>query len=194
MTTTIVLVRHGETDWNREHRFQGHADPPLNEAGRAQARTLAEELSQEPYARVFSSPLRRALETAEILAAGRGLEVETHAGLMEVDVGSWAGLTVSEVEARFPDGYRSWTESRSGWPDGETYDELGRRVVSAVLDLAARNGQATLLGVTHGGPIRAVTAYTRGLPFAAGRAEIDHVVNCGVVRFAVHDGEILPAT
>src|SRR5215211_9126850 len=100
--TTILLARHGETDWNREGRFQGHADPPLNRTGRAQAFDLSRALAAEKLAAMYSSPLRRALETAEIVAASHGLEPVTVDGLREVDVGSWSGLTRAEIEQRFP--------------------------------------------------------------------------------------------
>ena len=89
MPTTIVLVRHGETDWNRENRFQGHADTPLNEAGRAQARELAERFVDEPVAAIRTSPLRRAAETARIIAARLDLEAHPLEALREIDVGSW---------------------------------------------------------------------------------------------------------
>jgi probable phosphoglycerate mutase len=108
--TTIVLVRHGETDWNRENRFQGHADPPRNEAGRAQSREVAEQLVAERVTIVYTSPLQRAHETARILAARLDLDVRVSDALEEVDVGSWSGLTRAEVEARFPDGFRRWVE------------------------------------------------------------------------------------
>ena len=92
MATTIVLVRHGETDWNRNRRFQGQADIVLNETGRAQVRALATELADEPFSIAYTSPLRRAAESAEILGAALGLEVRPCDALMEVDVGSWLSL------------------------------------------------------------------------------------------------------
>ena len=137
MPTTIVLVRHGETDWNRDNRFQGHADPPLNDTGREQARVLATELSTESFAAAYTSPLRRAAETAAILGAALGIDAVPDGSLMEVDVGSWSGLTRTEVEARFPEGFARWLEYGHGWDDGETYDELGARVVSGLADIAA---------------------------------------------------------
>lgn len=190
MATTIVLVRHGETDWNREHRFQGRADVPLNEAGRAQALELAATLAGEEFAAVYSSPLRRALETAEILAAGRDVDVLADEALLEVDVGSWSGLTVDEVARRFPGGHARWLESRAGWDDGETIEELGRRVVAGLLALGRRHPGERLLAVTHGGPIRSVAALLRGLPFEAPRSEVAYVLNCEAVRIAVTDGRI----
>ena len=102
--TTILLARHGETDWNREGRWQGWADAPLNDTGRAQARELAEQLRSTPFDAVYSSDLSRAHETAEIVAAPHGVPVISDAGLREIDVGSWSGLTRAELQERFPDG------------------------------------------------------------------------------------------
>lgn len=191
MVTTIVLVRHGETDWNRERRFQGHADISLNEAGRRQAEALADLLADESFGAVYSSPLRRAVETAEIVTARLGIAFEASDGLMEVDVGSWSGLTTTEVEQQFPDGFSRWTESRSGgWTGGETYDELGARVVAELLAVAERHPGERVLAVTHGGPIRSVLAAAAGLSFDSGRTKIGFVENCAVVRIAIREGVI----
>ncbi|HEY7706180.1 MAG TPA: histidine phosphatase family protein [Gaiellaceae bacterium] len=186
--TLILLARHGETDWNREQRFQGHADPPLNELGRAQARELAERLAPESLAAVYASPLRRAFETAEIVAGHRGLAVRSDEGLSEVDLGSWSGLTRLEVEARFPDGYRRWLEYGLGWTDGESYDELGERVIAALAGIARAHDDVAALAVTHGGPIRSAVARAHGLSFAEARRALAIVENCGVVRLAI-DGD-----
>lgn len=191
MATTIVLVRHGETDWNRERRFQGHADVPLNDAGRAQVRALAADLADETFSAAYTSPLRRAAESAEILTAAFGLEVRPCEALKEVHVGSWSGLTVPEVASRFPDGHRRWAGSGAGgWDDGETYDELGRRVVEGLRRIGKAHPDANVLAVTHGGPIRSIGAAIRGLPFEASRNEVKFVQNCEVVRVTVRDGII----
>ena len=190
MPTTIVLVRHGETDWNRDNRFQGHADPPLNDTGRAQARTLAKELRGETFAALYTSPLRRASETASILGSQLGLEPHAEASLMEVDVGSWSGLTRSEVEARFPVGFARWLEYGHGWEDGETYDELGGRVVAGLSILGARHADEVVVAVTHGGPIRSALAAAEEVPFEEARRSIHVLGNCAVVRIAVRDGKL----
>jgi broad specificity phosphatase PhoE len=183
--TLIVLARHGETDWNRENRFQGHADPPLNENGRAQARDLAERLAPEPLAAVYSSPLRRAFQTAEIVAGQRGQPVRSEDGLREVDLGSWSGLTRLEVEARFPDGYRRWLEYGHGWTDGESYDELGERVVETLASIAGAHDGVAALVVTHGGPIRSAVARASGISFGEARRALTIVENCSVVRLSI---------
>jgi broad specificity phosphatase PhoE len=186
VTTTIVLVRHGETDWNRERRYQGHADTPLNEAGRAQARELAETLRSEDVSAVYTSPLRRASETARIVAGRLGLEARELEPLREIDVGDWQGLTVDEVRTRFPE--RADVAWHSGWPNGETHDELAARVVPALLELGRRHTGDRVLGVTHAGPIRAALSAATGLSHEESRARIGHLTNCAVFRFAVRDG------
>ncbi|HEU0246846.1 MAG TPA: histidine phosphatase family protein [Gaiellaceae bacterium] len=190
MPTTLVLVRHGETDWNRENRFQGHADIPLNEAGRAQARDLVLELGDEGFQAMYSSPLLRAYETAAILAESLDFEVERADDLMEVDVGSWTGLTRVEVETRFPQGFRRWLDYGHGWDDGETYDELGIRVVSSLQRIATAHPEATILAVTHGGPIRSALAAAARVEFGEARRSIHVIGNCAVVRLAVRDGKL----
>jgi broad specificity phosphatase PhoE len=188
--TTILLARHGETDWNRQGRFQGHADPPLNETGRAQAAELAAELEGVGLAAVYSSPLGRALETAQLVAAEHGLEPVAVDALREVDVGSWEGLTRAEVEARFPEQLARWLDYDQGWEDGESYEEMGRRVVAALLELAAAHEGERILAVTHGGPIRAAFAFAGGTSHADARQLGPTIGNVFLTEFAV-EGEAL---
>jgi probable phosphoglycerate mutase len=190
VATTIVLVRHGETDWNRDNRFQGHADPPLNDNGRAQARALATELRPLGFAVAYTSPLRRAAETAAILAEELHLEARPDESLKEVDVGSWSGLTRTEVEERFPQGFARWLEYGHGWDDGETYDELGSRVVSGLIRIAREHDGEQVLAVTHGGPIRSALAAAERVSFDEARRSIHVIGNCAIVRLAVRDGKL----
>lgn len=145
--TTILLARHGETDWNRDGRWQGWADPPLNETGREQARELAERLRSTPFDAVYSSDLKRALETAEIVAATHAQTVEIDPDLREIDVGAWSGLTRAEVEAQYPDGDR---------PGAETREQHGARVLAAVERIARAHPGDRVLVVAHGGCLRAL--------------------------------------
>ena len=172
--TTILLARHGETDWNREGRWQGWADPPLNETGRAQARALAEQLRGTPFDAVYSSDLQRAHETAELVAAPHGVPVVADEGLREIDVGSWSGLTRAEIAARFPDGER---------PDGETRDVHGARVLAAVERIARANPERRILVVTHGGTMRALHGHLSDLP-------LHPVENCGVLELHFRDDRL----
>lgn len=188
--TTILLARHGETDWNREGRFQGHADPPLNRTGRAQAVDLSVALMAEQLAAVYSSPLRRALETADVVAASHGLEPVPLDDLREVDVGSWSGLTRAEVEERFPAQFARWLDHGQGWEDGETYEEMGRRAVDALLRVAAAHDGERVLAVTHGGPIRAAFAFADGTTHAEARRLGPRIGNTFVAELAVADGAL----
>jgi broad specificity phosphatase PhoE len=189
--TELILVRHGETDWNRENRFQGRADPPLNALGRRQSAELADALVGEAIARVYTSPLRRASETAGIVADRLGLEVEPLEPLQEIDVGAWSGLTREEVAATFPAEYARWLErAPHGFENGETYEQLAARVVPAIRDLAARHPSETVLVVTHGGPSRVLQAHAAGIDYAEARRRETVLANCAVCRFAVENGDI----
>lgn len=189
--TELILARHGETDWNRENRFQGHADPPLNALGRDQSAELADTLAGEALARVYTSPLRRAAETAEIVARRLGLEVVPLEPLREIDVGAWSGLTRDEVAARFPESYARWLDHGPlGYEDGETYEQLEARVVPAIRGLAERHPSETILVVTHGGPSRVIQAHAAGIDYAEARRRETVLANCAVCRFAVESGDI----
>jgi probable phosphoglycerate mutase len=172
MPTRIILARHGETDWNRERRWQGHSDRPLNDTGRDQARALAAELSGEPVSAVYSSDLLRAYETARVVAEQFGLDVVTVSGLRERRFGSWEGLEDVEVERRFP-GVRSP-------PDGETREDMARRVLESLEVIATSHPGRTVLVVSHGGPIRAVLRH-HSHPLCD-----EPLGNCSVVDLEVH--------
>lgn len=173
--TTLLLARHGETDWNREGRWQGWADPPLNDTGRSQARQLAEELRSIPFDAVFSSDLRRAHETAEILAAPHGVPVVADPGLREIDIGSWSGLTRAEITERFPDGVRQ---------DGETHEQHGARVREAVVRIARAHLGGRILLVGHGGTIRSIHDVISHLPYHP-------VPNCHVLEVHFLDDRLI---
>jgi broad specificity phosphatase PhoE len=167
--TINLLARHGESDWNASHRWQGHADRPLTERGREQARALAERLEHVELDAVYSSDLRRAVDTATAVARGQDLAVVELAELREVDVGSWSGLTRAGAEERFPEGVARWREGFPGWDDGESYEEMAERVVGAVLGIAQAHEGERVLIVSHGGPIRALHAVALGLDVHAYR-------------------------
>ena len=146
--TTLLLVRHGETDWNRDGRWQGGSDTSLNDLGREQACSLAAELDGD-IAAVYSSDLARARETAEIVAETLGLEVQVDARLRERGFGSWEGLTTPEIENRFGDSHRRWRAGEgAGADDAETFEDFSARVNGFLADVlrlhpAARFGSST---------------------------------------------------
>ncbi len=146
----LLLVRHGETDWNRDGRVQGQTDTPLNAAGRAQAHLLAADLSSTPLVAVYASDLARARVTADTVAALHGLVVETDVDLREKNFGTWEGLTAGEIEERFP------AAARRRFGDGETTEEVATRAIRAVDRIRARHPTGTVLVVSHGGTLRAI--------------------------------------
>jgi broad specificity phosphatase PhoE len=188
--TTILLARHGESDWNRDQRWQGHADRPLTDLGRSQAQSLAERLADIDLDAIYSSDLTRARETAEIVARPRGLDVTTIPALREVDVGSWSGLTRAEAEQRYPEGYRRWLAGEEGWDDGETYKQLGDRVVDAIREIAAAHPGNRVLVLAHGGSIRAVHAAALGVDIHAYRRLRPVEPNATLSAVCLEDGRL----
>lgn len=171
MTNRLLLVRHGVTTWNREGRFQGHLDPPLDPIGVEQARLLGARLAaDEPGPmRIVTSPLSRASATANLLAealdaAGSSVERAGHEGLMEIGQGDWSGRTHAEIARDEPERYAAW---RAGGgqvtpPGGETLDAAQQRIVAALDDLIG-DGDATLCLVSHGGILRLAAGRLLGL-------------------------------
>lgn len=153
----VVLWRHGRTAWNVGGRFQGQLDPPLDEVGVAQAARSAAVLAEMRPCVLVSSDLQRARSTAAALASAAGLAVAEDAGLREIALGTWQGLTRPQVQEQFPEEYAAWLageDVRRG--HGETYAEVGRRC-SAVLRASLESVPAggVLVAVVHGGTARA---------------------------------------
>jgi broad specificity phosphatase PhoE len=188
--TTIFLARHGESDWNVEKRFQGHSDRPLTERGRKQAHALADLVASEKIDAVYTSPLSRAQETAEIVAARAGLEPVALAELREVDTGSWSGLSRADVEARFPEGFSRWRSGGSGWEDGETYEQMAERVIGALRTIAEDHPDGRVLVISHGGPIRAIHAAADGVAIDDYRRLKPVEPNARLSAVAVENGRV----
>lgn len=150
--TCIVLIRHGQTEWNRVERFRGRADIPLNETGLSQADATGKRVAAEwRPAAVYSSPLSRAVKTAEAVAERTDLTVSTHPGLLDIDYGEWQGLTPEEAQERWPKQIEAWFTSpgEARIPGGETLEDLRRRVMPAVKELADRHAGQTIALVGH---------------------------------------------
>ena len=156
--TELLLVRHGETDWNAAGRLQGHTDRPLSDWGRDQARRLAEELAGEDFDAIYSSDLARARETAEIVGAGLGLPVTLDPDLREKDWGTWEGLTSTE---------RVGVELV-----GESTAQHQKRMLAALERIAESHPNGRVIVVTHGGSMRRVQTEVLGFAMPV-------VENCG---------------
>ena len=165
--TTLLLVRHGETDWNAEGKLQGHTDRPLNDFGRRQANTLADRLAGEEIAAIYSSDLARAKETAEIVGARVGVPVVVDPDLREKNWGTWEGLTGDE---------RAKVEF-----EGESTEEHRDRTMRAIARIVEHHPGERVVVVTHGGSVRRVQAAVSGFALPV-------IENCSVWAVAHEDG------
>jgi len=189
--TTLLLVRHGETDWNRDGRWQGHSDTQLNELGREQAARVADDLDEVDV--VYASDLARARETAEIVAERLGLDVHVDERLRERGFGAWEGKTRAEIEAEFADAHARWLAGEGpGADDAEAFETFGARVNDFLQDVLRRHPDETVLIVSHGGAIRVIHALAQGLDYVRDHRSIPGVPNCTVSRYAARDGKLTP--
>jgi glucosyl-3-phosphoglycerate phosphatase len=190
--TTLLLVRHGETDWNRDGRWQGGSDTHLNDVGRDQASSLAASLDGTVDA-VYSSDLARARETAEILAAKLGLRVQLDERLRERAFGAWEGLTTAEIEERFAEAHERWRAGEGpGAADAEPFDAFADRITAFLDDVLEQHPDDEVLVVAHGGSIRVIHALARGLDYVRDHRLIPGVPNCVVTRYGVKEGKLAP--
>jgi probable phosphoglycerate mutase len=193
-STHIVLIRHGETAWNAERRLQGHIDIALNAEGERQAEALAAALAGEHLDAVVASDLRRAFQTAEAVAATRGLQVTIDPALRERCFGGFEGLLYAEIEQRFPLEFAAWqardidADMPAGASTAETFRQFYTRAVGAILGLAAAHpGQAIAL-VAHGGVLECAYRAALALPLETPRTF--PVLNASINRFTVDKGKL----
>jgi len=180
--TRITLVRHGETEWNREGRLQGSQDIPLSEAGLRQAERIAQRLKHEPYHRVYSSTLQRAHKTAERIAQAIGVPHHVHDQLHERPYGEVEGMTRDEILARYPD---FWAQDAppAPVPGLETLEQLRERARKAVQEIADRHPGENLLIVSHGGTIN---AFLHAISSGAYGTGINRLGNTSLTETTVH--------
>ena len=166
MSLRLLLLRHGETAWNRERRYQGWTDTPLSAEGLLQAEAAARELKEHAFAAVYASPLRRARDTAVAIAAPHGLEVETDPAFKELAFGQWEGLTLDEARAGFPSVYDGWarTPHLISPPGGESLAQARERVLAGLERLRAGHPDEIVCLVAHGIPVRILVLEVLGLP------------------------------
>ncbi len=188
--TTILLVRHGETDWNAEGRIQGQTNSSLNERGRGQAEALAQQLAGERIDALYASDLDRARETAEILALRLDLPVVLDPDLRERNFGSWEGRTVAELEEESPGAWARWRDGNEGEGDVEDHVALAGRIRNAISRLAAAHPGGRILLVTHGGAMRVILMDADGVPYPEGRQVFGRIANCDLSRIAVENGTL----
>lgn len=161
----VIFVRHGETAWNSAKKYQGHSDIPLNEKGLQQAKMVAQRLTGEAISAVYSSDLRRAVQTAELIAGQHSLQTVALQELREVNFGLWEGLSYEEIMATWPE-VLSAIYARPGAdriPGGESFYEVKERVARGLSRCIADHDQETIVIVSHGGTMRVLLCHALGL-------------------------------
>jgi len=188
--TELILIRHGETDWNLQHRFQGQIDVPLNARGLAQAQRLAERLRREAIDAMACSDLARARQTADPAASTLSLAPETLPTLREQGFGVLEGLALPEILERYPREWEQWRRHDPDYalPGGENVRSFHDRVVAAVHALAARHRGRRVAVVTHGGALDMVYRTALDLPLHGPRT--CPIPNAGLNRVRVAEGRI----
>ncbi|HKQ60541.1 MAG TPA: histidine phosphatase family protein [Candidatus Polarisedimenticolaceae bacterium] len=189
MTARLLLVRHGATVLAAEDRFAGSIDAPLSEEGRDQARALGKRLAGEPLAAVYSSPSSRAVETARLVVAGRGLEPVVVPELREIAHGRWEGSSREEVRAAWPEEYARWSHDPFTFaPEGgETGLAVLARALPALLAIVARHPEATTLVVSHKATLRLLVGHFLGVELHGYRDKLDQSP-CGLSVLEMRDG------
>lgn len=170
IATRLCVIRHGETDWNATGILQGWTDVPLNDKGCAQARALADELACAGFTEVCTSPLRRCLETARIIADAWGLEGPlVYEGLKERHFGTYQGMAKAELAILHPDLYEEIVRRNpaSHFDAGESMDQFADRILGALHEIARHGAGRSTLVITHGWAIDVITRAARGLPRTA---------------------------
>ncbi len=194
MSTTIVLIRHGETPWNAERRLQGHIDIPLSDTGLQQAAAVGQALAGEPLAAILSSDLRRAQQTAQAVADLHGLPVQTDALLRERCYGVFEGLLYADIAARYPHEYAQWQSRQidavmpSGEREAESFRQFYARANAAIARWAAHCDGQTIAIVAHGGVLEC--AYRAAVGMTLGSPRDFPVINASVNRLSYADGKL----
>jgi probable phosphoglycerate mutase len=188
--TEFIFIRHGETDWNRQQRFQGQIDVPLNAAGQAQAERLAARLADTPADALFASDLQRAMQTAAALERQWKLPTRSVPALREQSFGVLEGLEVAAVPDLHPDLWARWLTHQADFalPGGESLRQFHDRVIDAVQRLAASHAGQRLAVVTHGGVLDMLWRNAQRLPLD-GRRDCA-IPNTGINRMHWHDGAL----
>lgn len=188
--TELVLIRHGETDMNRELRFQGHVNVGLNAVGHEQARRLGARMAGERADAVYVSDLLRACQTADPIAGGLAIPYVTESGLREQHFGRVDGMRVADIQRDHPEAWAGWMrfEPDFAMPEGESTRSFHARVMDAVQRLVARHPDQTVVVVTHGGVLDMIWRTARSLGLDGPRQS--DIPNAGLNRIRVRDGAI----
>lgn len=186
--TRLILIRHGETDWNVQGRWQGHTDIPLNQNGHEQSRQLANDLKNDHIDAIYTSDLQRARQTARLLSEEKGVAIQVDPRLREINLGVWEGLTRPEIE----ENYLKELEERRidqfnvAAPEGETGAQVQKRSLAAIGDIMSRHPTGSVAIIAHGYTLAVLRAHFTGVPFERVRELIP--ANGEIIELDVRDG------
>lgn len=185
VSTTIYLIRHGETDWNLEHRYQGQKNIPLNATGLKQAHSMAQSLNGKAFSALYSSDLIRAVQTAQEISKKVNLPITTNSALREINQGDWEGLYINDVLASMGDRVRAvynnpYAERR---PGGESIGELAERMYAYLDQLVEKHNQEAIIVVSHGLAIATVLCKVRNMPLEAAIKNIPENTGVEVIEW-----------
>ncbi|MGE5817876.1 MAG: histidine phosphatase family protein [Deltaproteobacteria bacterium] len=186
--TQVIIVRHGETEWNVANIRQGHLDSPLTEDGIAQAKALARRLMSERFSALYSSDLGRAMQTARIIAEATGHEIVSDPRLRERHLGIFQGLSSDEIKEKHPEEYKLHRSLGPDYviPSGESFRQQVARNLAYLNEIAAKHLGETIVVITHGGVLSGLFRHTFSIPFEAPRRF--EFTNAGLNVFVYEQG------
>ena len=187
MGVKLFLIRHGQTIWNVEGRYQGDHDIELNKVGIKQAKLAAKYLSRVEFANIYSSPLKRTLYTAETIKASRDLRIKVRDDLKEMNFGKWEGLKFFEINEKYHKDYQNWLEDpyNNRPTDGENFKEITERTTAEINKIVSENTDGSSVAViAHGGVILSLIVYWLQIPLARWKSIIQRQ---GAINIAVID-------
>ena len=187
MGVKLFLIRHGQTSWNEEGRYQGDHDIELNQVGIKQAKLAAKYLSRVEFANIYSSPLKRTLYTAETIKGRRNLKIKVREDLKEVSFGKWEGLKFLEINEKYHKDYHAWLEDpyNNRPTGGENFKEITERTTTEINRIVSENADGSSVAViAHGGVILSLLVYWLQIPLARWKSIIQRQ---GAINIAVID-------
>lgn len=184
----LMLIRHGQTAWNKESRCQGQTDVSLDDLGLRQAQALAERLAEENIDAIYSSNLQRAVQTADAIADSKDLLIRKEPGLRETNFGDWEGMTTQEIDNQFGNAWTAWKENPDLSPPqgGETPSQVSLRVEEVLKRILKEHAEETIVCVCHGGSARILLSLALDLPHGSYRHF--YLNNCSLSEIYINGG------
>ena len=185
--TEIILIRHGETEWNSQFRMQGHSNSPLSEVGRVQIQALGEWMKNMPFDHIYSSDSLRARQTAEAITQYSGDVLQFDQRIREKNLGVFEGLTSIEARERYPEVYRLFKNGGANYviDEGESTQQVLDRALKFIEEISLRHPEQRVVMVTHGGVVRVLMKHTLGLSIDAPTSFM--IKNTGIFRLVWND-------